>query len=374
MLSFRTFSLRGLAFLTMLPGLSTLASAGYIQTNLVSDIPGLAAFTDANLKNPWGISASPTSPFWVSDQVTGHATLYGATGTPAALIVTVPGSGATPPQGPTGQVFNSTASSFQVAGGKANFLFATLGGTIDGWNNGTTASVAFTAADHANYTGLALGTVGANDFLYAADFANAKIDVVNSSFALTAPGGNFVDPSLPAGYAPYNIQNIGGKLYVEYAQMDPTTHRAATTPNTGVVSVFDLSGNFLQRLATANHLDSPWGVALAPAGFGTFGGDLLVGNFGDGTISAFNPVTGAFAGIVSTAAGTPIVNSGVWGISFHAAGGGFDPNTLYFSAGINGEADGLFGAIQFTPEPATFSLIVSIAVVGFGFRRRLALQ
>lgn len=367
-----TSSLSRIALLPVLCALPSISSAGYVQTNLVSDINGLAAFTDPNLKNPWGLAASAGSPFWVSDQGTGRSTLYGSTGAPSALIVTVPGSSLTPPQGPTGQVFNSTASSFQVTGGKANFIFATLGGTIDGWNSGTTASVAFTSTDQASYTGLALGTVNSNDFLYAADFAHGKIDVVNSTFAKTTLAGNFVDPNLPAGYSPYNIQNIGGKLYVEYAVADPITHRAGTTANTGIVSVFDLNGNFLQRLATNSHLDSPWGVALAPLGFGEFGGDLLVGNFGDGTIAAFDPVTGAFAGLISTVGGAPIVNSGLWGIAFHAAGGGFDPNTLYFTAGINNENDGLFGAIQATPEPGTLGLVTAAAALGFLFRKRLA--
>jgi uncharacterized protein (TIGR03118 family) len=371
MLRFRALLSPKLTMLMVPLVLPSIVSAEFIQTNLVSDVSGLATFTDPNLKNPWGLSASAGSPFWVSDQGTGRSTLYGSSGTPNALVVTVPGTGATPPQGPTGQVFNTTASSFQVTGGKANFLFATLGGTIDGWNSGTTAAVAFTSTDQASYTGLALGTVGSNNFLYAADFAHGKIDVVNSTFAKTTLAGNFADPSLPAGYSPYNIQNIGGKMYVEYALVDSTTHRASTNANTGFVSVFDTNGNFLLRLVTSNHLDSPWGVALAPLGFGELGGDLLVGNFGDGTISAFDPVTGAFAGVITTIAGAPIVNSGLWGISFHAAGAGFDPNTLYFNAGINNEANGLFGTIQPTPEPATLGLIAAGAGVGLLFRRRL---
>ncbi len=353
---------------------SSLAPAAYIQTNLVSDVSGLAVNTDPNLKNPWGMSASPTSPFWVSNQVTGDTTLYNGAGTPQALVVSLPGSGATPPQGPTGQVFNSTASSFQLpAGGKSLFLFSTLGGTIDAWNgsSGTTAAVEFTATDHASYTGLALATAGTSDFLYAADFGNGKVDVFNSTFGKTTAPGNFVDPTLPSGYSPYNIQEINGKLYIEYALVNPTTHRASTNANTGVVSVFDNNGNFLQRLITNTNLDAPWGVALAPAGFGPFGGDLLVGNFGDGRINAFNPTTGAFVGTITGANGAPLVNSGLWGIAFHAAATGFDANTLYFAAGINNEADGLLGTIQFTPEPSTFGLaLLSLAGGVLGWRRK----
>ena len=346
--------------------------AAYIQTNLVSDIAGLAAFTDPNLKNPWGISAAPGSPFWVSDQVTGVSTLYNAGGTPQALIVTIPTFGATPPQGPTGQVFNSTASSFQVAGAKSTFLFATLAGTVAVCNGaaGTTAVTEFASTDHAAYTGLAL----AADSLYAADFANGKIDVLNSAYQLVTPGGAFLDPNLPAGYAPYNVQAIGDKLYVEYALVDPVTHRASTQANTGIVSVFDTNGNLLSRLITNTHLDSPWGITLAPLGFGEFGGDLLVGNFGDGKINAFDPLTGAFLGVVTTVSGDPIVNSGVWGLSFHAAAAGFDPNTLYFAAGINNEADGLFGTIQAVPEPSSLGLIMSAALaLGAWIRLRATL-
>jgi uncharacterized protein (TIGR03118 family) len=353
--------------------LPVMACASYIQTNLVSDINGLSVFTDPNLKNPWGLSAGGT-PFWVSDQGTGVSTLYNAVGLPQALVVTVPGSGATPPQGPTGQVFNSTASSFVLpVGGKSLFLFSTLGGTIDGWNggSGSTAQVVFAASDHANYTGLALATSAGSDVLFAADFGNAKIDIFNSGFVKQSVPGAFVDPNLPAGYSPYNIQNINGKIYVEYALVDPVTHRATTIPNTGIVDVFDTSGGSLQRLITLTHLDSPWGIALAPAGFGQFGGDILVGNFGDGRINAFEPITGAFLGTVADGSGNQLVNSGLWGLSFHSATSGFDPNVLYFNAGINNEADGLFGNIQATPEPSTFVLMTMFIGTIMMFRRKL---
>jgi len=343
------------------------AATVYFQTNLTSDIPGLAANLDPNLKNPWGMSFSATSPFWASDQGTGKATLYSASGAPQALVVTIPSG--TPP-GPTGQVFANVAGNFLLPIGTgtspapSTFIFDTLSGSIAGWNGaqGTTAAAEFTATDGASFTGLAIGAVGASTFLYAADFANGRIDVFNGSFLPATVAGTFSDPTLPAGFMPYNIQNVGGNLYVEYAKVDPVTHRAATTPNTGVVNVFNLNGQFVQRLATNTHLNSPWGVTQAPAGFGSLGGDILVGNFGDGTISAFNPTTLLFDGTLSGSSGDPIVNSGLWAINFRAPGSGFDPNTLFLNAGINGEADGLFAEIQIAPEPSTFLMLALASI------------
>ena len=339
-------------------GLATLcglhAAPVYFQTNLSSDISGLAANTDPNLKNPWGMSFGPTTPFWVSDQGVDKTTLYNGAGVAQALVVSMPAG-----PGPTGQVFNSSSSFLLPTGGKALFLFATLDGTITGWNAGQgTTAFAAVPSNGAVYTGLAIGTNGTADMLYAADFAHARIDAFNGTFGLTSLAGNFTDPNLPAGYSPYNVQTIGGKLYVEYDTVNPTTGRPTTTANTGIVDIFNTDGTFFQRLVTNNHLNSPWGVTLAPAGFGGLGGDLLVGNFGDGTISAFNPVSGTFVGTVSDQNGNPLVNSGLWALNFRASGSGFDPNTLFFTAGINNEADGLFGEIQAVPEPSSVALIV----------------
>jgi uncharacterized protein (TIGR03118 family) len=215
----------------------------------------------------------------------------------------------------------------------------------------------FTANDGAAFTGLANASNSSGDFLYAADFANGRIDVFNGNFAPTTLAGHFTDPNLPAGYSPYNIQTVGGKLYVEYDGVDPVAHRPTTTANTGVVDVFDTNGNFLQRLVTNAHLDSPWGITQAPGTFGSFGGDILVGNFGDGTISAFDPTSGAFLGTLSNSSGNPIVNSGLWVLDFRAPGSGFDSNALFFTAGINTQADGLFGEITPAPEPSTLVLL-----------------
>lgn len=329
--------------------LSLHAATLYTQTNLTSDISGMAANTDPNLKNPWGMSFAPTSPFWVSDQVTNVATLYNATGAAAALVVSTPAS-------PTGQVFNPFSTFDLPNGSKALFIFDSLSGNIAGWNGGTAATTVFSATDGSVFTGLAIGSSGTGDFLYAANFSKGRIDVFDSAFAKTMLAGSFTDPNLPAGYSPYNIQAVNGKLYVEYDAVDPVTHRPTTTPNTGIVDVFNTDGTFNQRLVTSTHLNSPWGITAAPATFGSFGGDILVGNFGDGTISAYDPVTGAFQGTLSDQHGNPIVNNSLWALNFRS-GGSFDPNALFFTAGIDNQTHGLFGEIAPVPEPSTLALL-----------------
>jgi uncharacterized protein (TIGR03118 family) len=345
-------------------GLTSLSYAGsFVQTNLVSDIPGLAANTDSQLKNPWGMSFSPTSPFWISDAGTGVSTLYSGLGVKnTGLIVT------TPPFGPTGQVFNTTTG-FVDGATPATFIFSTLGGTIDAWNtaNGSTAQVEATKSGGV-YTGLALG---GND-LYAADFKGGTIDVYNSTFVPTTLAGNFVDPTLPSGYAPYNVAFLNGNIYVAYAQVDPSTGRAAVGAGLGFVSVFGANGVFSKRLASDSVLNAPWGMTIAPAGFDAFGGDLLVGNFGDGTIHAFDPVSGALIGTITDSLGVPIANPGLWGIGFRTGGAqSTNPLSLYFAAGINGEADGLFGAITPAPEPGTLALGAAALGVIWASKRRI---
>jgi uncharacterized protein (TIGR03118 family) len=340
------------------------AVAAYQQTNLVSDIDGLAQKTDPNLKNPWGISFSATSPFWVSDQRTGVSTLYAGdhlqsdgTVTPITvnpLVVTVPGGG-----GPTGQVRNNTSDFKLTNGNPASFIFDTLGGSIVAWNSGTTAEVKVTVAG-ASYTGLAIGTSssGAN-FLYAANQATGKIDVFGASFQLTTlgPGGNFEDPDLPPGspFRAFNVQNLNGTLYVTYDKVITDSNGVVTDrEHDGIVDAFDTDGHFLRRVVTGG-VNAPWGIALAPDDFGAFAGALLVGNFGlgDGKINAYDPNTGAFLGNLTDANGTPIAIEGLWAISFGNGGMGGDTNALYFTAGINrtgpnsfGAADGLFGSIR----------------------------
>ncbi|MGC4049672.1 MAG: TIGR03118 family protein [Paludibaculum sp.] len=331
-------------------GSAMLASplAGFQQTNLVSNIPGLAVTTDASLKNPWGIALSSTSPFWVSDNGTGLATLYNSAGTKLGLQVTIPGDGT-----PTGQVFNATAGTFNGD----IFLFATEDGKIVGWRGalGTNGEVLadFSGAG-SEFKGLTIGTNSGVVTIYAADFANGKI-VTMTDAGGQGPTGNFTDPNLPSGFAPFNVENIGGVLYVTYAKVGAGGDDEAGAGN-GFVSTFDLDGNFLGRLISQGPLNSPWGLAIAPAGFGGLGGKLLVGNFGDGTINAFN-LDGTLAGTLADLSSNPIVNHGLWGLTFGNGQNGGSQTSLYLTAGLNDEADGLFARVDAVPEPATRSLV-----------------
>ncbi len=345
--------------LYFLPVAALAGPVGYVQLNLISDIPGLAAVTDPNLLNPWGIANSAGSPFWVSDQAANVSTLYSSAGVKNSLVVSVAG-------GPTGAVFNSAgAGNFLDGGTPASFIFDTLAGSIYAWNsgNGTTAQSVATKVG-AVFTGLALDNNGSANYLYAAnDTATGGINVFDSNFAAVTLAGNFVDPSLPSGYVPYNIQNIGGKLYVEYTN---TVNPRAV--GAGVVAVFDANGNFLQQLiGPGGELDDPWGIVMAPAGFGTFANDLLVANFGNGEINAFNPTTGAFLGTLTDMGGAPLDNQDTWALAVSPTA----PNSVYFTAGINGQKDGLFGDIVAAPEPGSLALagLGCVALMLFARRR-----
>jgi uncharacterized protein (TIGR03118 family) len=352
-------------------GLSKPQEGVYVQTNLVSDVPGLAPATDLNLKNPWGASSSAGSPLWVSDQGTNKSTLYNVTSTGVTInprVVNIPTTAAGP-QGPTGQVFNSDTTSFKVptaTGGTASaaFIFADLNGTISGWNPngsnpggtpGANSIIEATTPGHV-YTGLAEGTVGtgasAKSYLYAAnDAGTGSIDVFDGSWQPVTLGANgfgrFANPFPDLHLVPFNVQNIGGQLYVEYAPAG-RANQVNANEGDGAVAVFDTSGNLIRQVVAGSKLAAPWGVALAPATFGAFAGDLLVGNFAynHSEINAFDPTTGAFRGTLADAAGNPILNQALWTIRFGIGGNNGDPNTLYFLAGINGEKDGLLGEIQ----------------------------
>jgi uncharacterized protein (TIGR03118 family) len=342
----------------LVPGASRAEAGPFVQTNLVSDIPGLAAITDSSLRNPWGVSHSATSPFWVSDQGTGVSTIYAVTGsgvTKAGLTVTIPTT-ASGPQGPTGQV-NNGSGAFAVGGAPASFIFANLNGTISAWNRGlgTTAQIAATTPG-AVYTGLAIDNNSAR--LFAANGAQNRIDVFDGSFAPVNLGTSaFKDPNLPAGLVPFNVQNIGSNIYVTYAPAGRAAQIAAPE-GMGAVAVFDANGNFIRQVASGGKLAAPWGVALAPGAFGNFGGDLLVGNFSFAAseINIFSPISGALLDTITLDLGG---NSpgGLWDLIFGNGGAGGDPNILYFSDGINGEANGLFGAIRAIPEPASLALV-----------------
>jgi uncharacterized protein (TIGR03118 family) len=330
-------------------------TSSYVQTNIVSDMPGTAAVTDPTLINPWGVSVGPA--IWIDAAGSGLVKVDTAAGATVIPNVTIPAaSGSSATGSPTGTVFNSAGTGFTLPdSSSALFLFGTLDGTIAGWdvNSGAQAvTVVNNSTKNASYTDIALDTNSTGTFLLAADFSLGTVDVFNSSFAPAQLAGSFVDPGLPAGYLPFGIHSIGGNVYVTYAQANPATGGPMVGAGLGYVDEFDSNGNFIAEAIVQNSLNAPWGMALAPAGFGSFGGDLLVGNFGDGVINAFDPTTFAWIGSLSTAAGTPIANPGLWEIFFGQGSTVGDPNTLYFAAGINNEKDGLFGSIGVVPPAA----------------------
>jgi uncharacterized protein (TIGR03118 family) len=345
-----------LAALAAAPASASAAHArGFTVTNLVSDVPGVAPTTDPNLVNPWGTSELPGGPLWVSDQGTGVSTLYtgdvsGSPLTAVPLVVTIPGGG------PTGQVFNgnfmTTPGDFTVSAGTqsgpALFIFASLAGQISGWNPGvgaavgatsTTAEVAATVPG-ASFTGLAVD--GAT--LYAADFGRGTVDVFNSAFKQVRTPGAFVDRALPSGFKPFNAQAIDGNIVVTYAKPDPRTGKAENVIGAGFVDVFSPQGVLLRRLIRRGFLDSPWGLVIAPSSFGSFSGDLLVGNFGDGFINAFDPRNGRFLGALRDARGRLIHEDRLWSLILGDAAAA-TPQTLLFTAGIDNEQHGLIGSI-----------------------------
>jgi uncharacterized protein (TIGR03118 family) len=328
-------------------------SAGYAQVNLASDVPGLARFTDPHLVNPWGVSFSPTGPFWFADNGTGVSDLRDGRGRPVPLVVHVPAADRAAGK-PTGTVFNGGPEFIVSENGisaPSRFLFAGDDGTISGWSEVVDPSRAIMAVDNsasgALYTGLALAAdATGRTFLYAANFGAGRIDVFDNDFKAVVHPGAFQDPDLPGGYVPFNIQAVNHLLFVTFAQQDGTRRDDVPGAGHGFIDVFDTAGELVRRFASRGALDSPWGLAVAPADFGPAGGALLVGNAGDGRINAYNAVTGAFLGPLADGRGANITVPRLWSVTFgngHEAG---SADTLFFTAGPNDEGHGLFGAIQ----------------------------
>jgi uncharacterized protein (TIGR03118 family) len=343
-------------------------ASAFLQTNLTSNIAGLAQNLDSNLINPWGLTSGPGSPFWVSDNQTGAATLYNGQGSPQSLIVNIPlnpnDSPAQPHATPTGTVFNTSGSGFDLTSGNdktsADFLFDTLDGTIAAWNPGVNLHNAVSEVKVAGavFTGLAIdaGTAPGQGQLYAADWGKGTVDVFDSKFNQIDKGA-FQDKKIPSSFRPFNVQDIGGQLYVTYARFDPTTGVDLAAAGNGFVDVFNRDGVLQQRLIRHGNLDSPWGLAVAPKGFGGFGGDLLVGNFGDGHINAYDPHNGHFVGQQKDATGKPITEGNLWALRFGNGGAAGNANTLFFTAGLVdapatpfGASAGLLGSLQAIPK------------------------
>ena len=338
------------------PGALRAANA-YIVRNLTSDITDLADYTDPNLKGAWGISESSTSPFWIADAGSGLSTVYKSAGAVQSTVVTIPPSKAGGTAGsPTGTVFNSTTGFTVATGDAAAFIFDTLDGTISGWNHTVNATQAQVMVDNsasgAVYTGLAIGTNGSNTYLYAANFHSGAIEVYDSTFSPVTLPNAFQDSNIPAGYAPFNIQNLAGNLYVAYALQNTDKNFSVSGAGDGYVDVYSTAGSLMDRLISAGNLNAPWGLAIASIGFGDYAGDLLVGNFGDGTINVFNPTTGAYIATLNNVDGTVIVIPGLWALQVGNGGSGGDANAVYFTAGIPGPDmgnHGLFGRLQAAP-------------------------
>ena len=328
----------------------------YQQQNLVTNV------SDGDLVNPWGLASSPTSPWWVADNGTNLSTLYNAAGVKNLnVIVQVPGK-------PTGLVFNGTPGFILTATnnsggrtGKAVFLFDTESGTVLAWNGGPNAVQVFPApggaASGAIYKGLAIAQLDSTRTrLYATDFHNGKVDVFDETFAPVANPG-FQDPTIPEGYAPFGIQTIGNTVFVTYALQDDDAEDDVRGPGHGFVNAFDTSGNWLARISSGGRLNSPWGIAIAPNGFGAFGGKLLIGNFGDGLINAFDPNTLLsngeleYDGPLHSASGPPLKIEGLWSLQFGQGGANGTPDDLFFTAGPDDEDGGLFGFLTKAEAP-----------------------
>lgn len=327
-------------------------SPRYSQHNLISDVPGMADKTDANLVNAWGLAASSTGPWWVANNGTSTSTLYKGDGTILPLVVTIPPAPGSDEGGaPTGLVFNGTQDFVVTQNGHSGpslFIFAGEHGVISGWNPNVDSTHAILAADRSGsdalYKGLALGSNFFGNFLFATNFRSGRIDVFNRNFKFI---GSFTDPFIPAGFAPFGIRNFFGLLVVTYAkQKGPDEDDDEAGPGNGFIDIFDTFGFFRGRFASHGPLNSPWGLALAPGGFGRFSFALLVGNFGDGRINAYSPFNGRFLGQLQDTQGKPLEIEGLWALSFGNGGDAGERDELYFTAGPQDESHGLFGRLH----------------------------
>ena len=350
----------------------------YAQTNLVSNVPGRAPVTDPNLRNPWGLVASPTSPWWIANNSGGTSTLYSSATTPATvvpLVVAIPNAPSQPPPGsPTGVVFNGSPTDFLLAPGKQSvFLFATEDGTIQGWNPGVNRTVAVikvdnsqnpTPADGAVYKGATIAEIDGQKFILASNFRSGRVDIFDSNFRpvrIAEKGSEddrnteeaFTDDRIPEGFAPFNVQGIGPNIYVTYAKQDAVKHDPVGGTGLGFVDVFTPKGKLVQRLQHGPWFNAPWGIVWSTPNFGEFSNTILVGNFrGGGTIAAFNPVTGRFIGNMLNPDGTTLSIDGLWALRFGSGipkSNSAPGSSLFFTAGPDGEVNGLFGTL--TPAP-----------------------
>jgi uncharacterized protein (TIGR03118 family) len=340
------------ALVVVYPPPAGAAAGGYTQENLVSDQPGVAQLTDPNLVNAWGMSRGPNTPVWVSDNGADVSTLYrGAVpGNPESPVAKVPLTVSIPGGAPTGQVFNDVATTnptaFNLPGTTtpAAFIFIGEDGDLSAWAGGNAATLVG-HTDGAVYKGLALAHSPSGPMLLAANFHDNRIDAFDATFAPVPATGMFSDPGLPHGYAPFNVAEIGGQVFVTYAKQDADAEDDVAGPGHGFVDVYTTSGAFVQRFASHGVLNSPWGMTIAPTSFGQFSGDLLIGNFGDGRIHAFDPKTGEVLGTLRGTSGAPLAIDGLWALMVgDAVAGG--PNSIWFSAGPDDEAHGLLGILR----------------------------
>jgi uncharacterized protein (TIGR03118 family) len=331
---------------------------GLTDAALVSNGVIAAAHTDASLQNAWGLASAPNGAIWIADNNSNASTVYDGTGATLAPVVSI-AAGSNGPANPTGVVFNPS-NDFVITTGTgsqpAHFLFAGEGGTINGWNptvSGTSATVAYDdGVGGAVYKGLALLNDGTANHLYATDLHNAKIDVFDAGFHKVALAGTFADATIPPGFAPFGIQVIAGQLYVTYAKQDATAHDETLGAGLGYVDVFSASGMLVKRFASAGALDAPWGIAMAPAGFAPAAGQLLIGNFGDGVINTFDPVSGNHLGSLSLTNGNKIVVPGLWALAFGNGAANQPASTLFYTAGPNNQTGGVLGRVDVTTASA----------------------